>query len=75
MTGRKHVAVLAAIWVLPSALLLALATWVYTDYRITTPPRLEAQARTALMTVLRSALQGDGSAPSPLPWTGPRTPR
>lgn len=66
MTGRKHIVILAAIWVLPSALLLALATWVYTGYRITTPPRLEAQARAAIMTALRSALQGNGSAPEPI---------
>lgn len=67
-TAMTRRTTLAAIWILPSALLLALATWVHGTYRISVPPPLSAQAHTTTLGTLRAALQGNlpGDAPAAL---------
>lgn len=48
MTRRRALA-LAAVWILPSALLLAYVAVVYRTWRIEVPPRLGPDARAAVV--------------------------
>ncbi len=57
MTGRRALA-LAAVWTLPSLAFLAIVSYVYGTWRIVVPPRLGAEARTAVMATLRDGLEG-----------------
>jgi hypothetical protein len=54
---RRRVALIAT-FVLPSALLLLLSSWVKARYRIHPPERLGPEARAAAMATLRTALEG-----------------
>ncbi len=56
MTRRRALA-LAAVWTLPTLVFLAIVWHVYGTWRISVPPRLGAEARTAVMTTLRAALE------------------
>jgi hypothetical protein len=55
--ARRRLA-LAAVVVLPSAILCAAATWVGARYRMEPPAPLSADARAAAMAVLRASLDG-----------------
>ncbi len=63
MTRRRALA-LAAVWILPSALLLAYVAVVYRTWRIEVPPRLGPEARAAVVASLRAALDGQAVAPT-----------
>ena len=56
MKRRRRLA-LIAVWILPTALLLAGATWVRGRYRIDHPDRLGQPARVAAMAALRAGLE------------------
>jgi len=55
---RRHRLALAAVVVLPSALLLAAATWVGGRYRLEPPERLGPAGRTAALAALRAVVEG-----------------
>ena len=59
---RRRRAALVATFVLPSALLLLLSSWVKARYRIPPPERLGPEARAAAVAALRSALEGGAAA-------------
>lgn len=61
---RRRLAALAAVWLLPSALLIALTWASYDHYRIDNAPRLGDDARRAAMLPLRTAL--DRGTPAPV---------
>lgn len=54
---------LVLVWTLPSALFLAVVAIVYAGFRIPPPDRLDDAERTAVMTTLRSALEGKATPP------------
>ncbi len=58
MRWRSRRAALAATFVLPSAVLFALSTWVRVHYRIEPPERLGPDARAAAIAPVRAALEG-----------------
>jgi len=55
---KRRTIALVLVWTLPSAFFLAIATCVYTRYRIEQPERLDAAERLAVMIPLRAALDG-----------------
>ena len=61
MAVRRRRVALVATFVLPSALLLLLSSWVKSRYRIPPPERLGPEARAAAVASLRAVL--DGGAP------------
>jgi hypothetical protein len=80
MMARTRRAALLAIWILPGALLLALAAGIHAYYRIDVPPPLGPEARAAVLAELRAALARAPEAPAaaaagelarPLPHEGP----
>ncbi|MBE7454257.1 MAG: hypothetical protein HS111_37020 [Kofleriaceae bacterium] len=73
MTRRRALA-LAAVWTVPSLVFLVLVTIVYTRWRIVVPPRLGPEARAAVMTTLRDALEGRTPAAPAHPELGRRLP-
>ncbi|MBK9032766.1 MAG: hypothetical protein IPL61_16105 [Myxococcales bacterium] len=62
MTRRRALA-LAAVWILPSAILLGWVAVVYRHWRIDVPPRLSPEARAAVVATLRAALDDRALAP------------
>ncbi len=63
MTRRRAIA-LAAVWLLPSAILVAYVAVVYRTWRIEVPPRLGPEARAAVVASLRAALDGQVAPPT-----------
>jgi hypothetical protein len=55
---RRRALALAAVWTLPSLVFLAIVASVYGTWRIHVPPRLGADARTAVIATLRAGLEG-----------------
>ncbi|MEZ4368228.1 MAG: hypothetical protein R2939_18415 [Kofleriaceae bacterium] len=62
MTRRRALA-LAAVWLLPSALLLGAAASVQRSFQIDVPPALDADARRAVVAPLRSLVAAEVPAP------------
>lgn len=79
MRSGPRRAAIAAIWILPGALLLALTAWIHGRHRIDVPPRLGPEARARIVSELRAALHGRPAPardlaerlPEPLPQRGP----
>ena len=46
--GRRRTLALVAVWTAPSLVFLAFTWWIYGTWRIPVPPRLSAEARTAV---------------------------
>jgi hypothetical protein len=63
VTRRRAIA-LAAVWLLPSAILVAYVAVVYRTWRIEVPPRLGPEARAAVVASLRAALDGQVAPPT-----------
>ncbi|MCE9572066.1 MAG: hypothetical protein K8W52_02805 [Deltaproteobacteria bacterium] len=61
MTGRRRLA-LAAIWLGPSLVFVAVTAHVMIGARLVAPPRLAAPARAALLAIARGALDGQPSS-------------
>lgn len=59
--SARRIAVLVAVWTLPSVIFLAITWSVYAKYRITVPDRLGPDARAAAMATLRTAMDGGGA--------------
>lgn len=61
--ARRRLALLVAVWTLPSALCVAATAVVYGAFRIAPPARLYAAERSQVMASLRAALDGQPAEP------------
>lgn len=61
--NRRRVALLAAVWLGPSVIAMAIMCSSYSRYHIDTPPRLSDEARAAAIAPIRAALDGESIEP------------